>query len=77
MEIELFSLEFTFYDCDNKSHPFDTKVSTRSGEFCSQVNLVWEELNTDKREKLGVHMPPIEESLRRVLENYKNSLLEE
>ncbi len=27
-------------------------------------------LNTDKREELGVHMPPLEESLRKVLENY-------
>lgn len=29
-------------------------------------------LNTDKRENLGVHMPPLEESLKKVLENYKN-----
>ena len=28
-------------------------------------------LNTDKREALGVHMPPLEESLRRILESYK------
>lgn len=28
-------------------------------------------LNTDKRENLGVHMPPLEESLRRILEEYK------
>lgn len=28
-------------------------------------------LSTDKREKLGVHMPPLEESLRRILKNYK------
>ncbi len=28
-------------------------------------------LNTDKRENLGVHMPPLEESLRRILEKYK------
>lgn len=27
-------------------------------------------LNTDKREALGVHMPPLEESLRRVLKEY-------
>ena len=31
-------------------------------------------LNTDKREKLGVHMPPLKESLRKILENYKQSL---
>ena len=30
-------------------------------------------LNTDKREKLGVHMPPLEESLRRILEEYKKA----
>ncbi len=30
-------------------------------------------LNTDKREALGVHMPPLEESLRRILEEYKKS----
>jgi len=29
-------------------------------------------LNTDKRENLGIHMPPLEESLRRVLETYKS-----
>jgi len=28
-------------------------------------------LNTDKREALGVHMPPLEDSLRRILKNYK------
>jgi len=28
-------------------------------------------LSSDKREKIGIHMPPLEESLRRVLENYK------
>ena len=27
-------------------------------------------LNTDKREALGVNMPPLEESLRRILQNY-------
>ncbi len=31
-------------------------------------------LNTDKREALGVHMPPLEESLRRVLQNYKKEV---
>lgn len=30
-------------------------------------------LNTDKREALGVHMPPLEESLRRILEEYKSA----
>ncbi|MBU0578157.1 sugar nucleotide-binding protein [Patescibacteria group bacterium] len=30
-------------------------------------------LNTDKRENLGVHMPPLEESVRRVMENYKQN----
>ena len=30
-------------------------------------------LNTDKREKLGVHMPPLEESIRRVLKGYKKA----
>ncbi len=30
-------------------------------------------LNTDKRENLGVHMPPLEESLRKVLEEYKKN----
>jgi len=48
-----------------------------------QINLMDEEeqaelckrrsndvLNTDKREALGVHMPPLEESLRRILANY-------
>lgn len=34
-------------------------------------------LNTDKREKLGVHMPLLEESLARVLENYKKTRIEE
>jgi len=28
-------------------------------------------LNTDKRENLGVHMPPLEEAVRRVLKNYR------
>lgn len=28
-------------------------------------------LNTDKRENLGVHMPPLEESLRRILKTYQ------
>ena len=28
-------------------------------------------LNTDKRENLGVNMPPLEESLRRILMEYK------
>lgn len=38
-------------------------------ELCKRrANCV---LNTDKREKLGVHMPPLEESLKQVLENYK------
>ena len=31
-------------------------------------------LNTDKREALGVHMPPLEESLRRILASYKKNL---
>jgi len=31
-------------------------------------------LSTEKREKLGVHMPPLEESLRKVMENYKKAL---
>ena len=35
------------------------------------------EMNTDKREKLGVHMPPLEESLRRTLEKYKKVMVEE
>ena len=30
-------------------------------------------LNSDKREALGVHMPPLEESLRKVLNDYKNT----
>jgi 3,5-epimerase/4-reductase len=30
-------------------------------------------LNTDKREKLGVHMPELEKSVRRVLQNYRHS----
>lgn len=30
-------------------------------------------LTSNKREALGIHMPPLEESLRRVLETYKNS----
>ena len=32
-------------------------------------------LNNDKREKAGAHMPPLEESLKRVMESYKKSLL--
>ncbi len=31
-------------------------------------------LNTDKREKLGVHMPPLEKSLKKILESYKKAL---
>ena len=31
-------------------------------------------LNVDKREKLGVHMPPLEESLKRVLKEYKKAM---
>ena len=31
-------------------------------------------LSTDKREKLGVHMPPLKESLKKVLESYKKAL---
>ena len=43
-------------------------------ELCKRrANCV---LNTDKREKLGVHMPPLEESLKRILENYKKALIE-
>jgi 3,5-epimerase/4-reductase len=30
-------------------------------------------LNTDKRENLGVHMPPLEESVRRILKGYKKA----
>ncbi|PIZ71998.1 hypothetical protein COY07_03945 [Candidatus Peregrinibacteria bacterium CG_4_10_14_0_2_um_filter_43_11] len=30
-------------------------------------------LSTDKREELGVHMPPLTESLRRILEDYKRN----
>ena len=38
-------------------------------ELCKRrANCV---LNTDKREKLGVHMPPLEESLKKILQNYK------
>jgi len=33
-------------------------------------------LTTDKRENLGVHMPPLEESLMRILENYKKVMVE-
>ncbi|MFH0820374.1 MAG: hypothetical protein V1908_01225, partial [Candidatus Peregrinibacteria bacterium] len=28
-------------------------------------------LNVEKRENLGVHMPPLEESLKRILQNYR------
>ncbi len=31
-------------------------------------------LNTDKREKLGVHMPPLEKSLRKILKSYKSAI---
>lgn len=34
-------------------------------------------LSTTKREKLGVHMPPLEESLKRILKNYKIVSIEE
>lgn len=34
-------------------------------------------LNTDKREKLGIHMPPLEESLRATLEKYKKVMARE
>lgn len=34
-------------------------------------------LNTDKREKLGIHMPPLEESLRKILEKYKAVMVKE
>ena len=30
-------------------------------------------LTSDKRENLGVHMPELKESLRKILENYKSS----
>jgi hypothetical protein len=30
-------------------------------------------LSTEKREKLGVHMPPLEESIRRILKGYKKA----
>lgn len=30
-------------------------------------------LNTDKRENLGVHMPPLKESLKKIFEEYKKS----
>jgi len=44
-------------------------------ELCKRrANCV---MNTDKREKLGVHMPPLEESLERVLKNYKKVLIGE
>jgi len=32
-------------------------------------------LNTDKREALSVHMPPLKESLRKILKEYKNNTL--
>jgi hypothetical protein len=32
-------------------------------------------LNTDKREALGIHMPPIGESVRRALKSYKTAKL--
>jgi dTDP-4-dehydrorhamnose reductase len=31
-------------------------------------------LSSDKREKLGVHMPPLEESLKKVMQSYKKAL---
>jgi dTDP-4-dehydrorhamnose reductase len=42
-------------------------------ELCKRrANCV---MNTDKREKLGVHMPPLEESLKIVLEKYKKVMV--
>ena len=44
-------------------------------ELCTRrANCV---MNTEKREKLGVHMPPLKDSLKRVLESYKKELIEE
>jgi len=34
-------------------------------------------LNTDKREKLGIHMPPLEESLKVIMEKYKKVMVRE
>lgn len=34
-------------------------------------------LSSDKREALGIHMPPLQDSLRRILEAYKNSISNE
>ena len=44
-------------------------------ELCKRrANCV---LNTDKREKLGIHMPPLKDSLRFVLEKYKKEMVRE
>ena len=44
-------------------------------ELCKRrANCV---MNTDKREKLGVHMPPLEESLKVILEKYKKAMIRE
>ena len=44
-------------------------------ELCKRrANCV---MNTDKREKLGIHMPPLEESLRVILEKYKKVMVRE
>lgn len=56
---------------------FEIKIMPKKDqkELCTRrANCI---MNTDKREKLGVHMPPLEESLRRVLENYKRQLIGE
>jgi len=44
-------------------------------ELCKRrANCV---MNTDKREKLGIHMPPLEDSLKIVLEKYKKVMVRE
>jgi len=51
---------------------YEIMSESEQKELCKRrANCV---LNTDKREKLGIHMPPLEESLERVLKDYKKSV---
>ncbi len=50
---------------------FEINVMTAEDQAALNKRRSNTTLNTDKREALGVHMPPLEESLRRILLEYK------
>ena len=56
-------------------HEIRLMPKKEQNELCKRrANCV---LNTDKREKLGIHMPELKDSLRMVLEKYKKVMVRE